>query len=175
LLGIGATAPILAVLAAIVPQAISIVAVGLLIKLLQLQATPRRLPPGIGLVVPEHLGSDFDQERADRSDSLLATSAHDQRLQPTSHPDTAAGAAWRIAVDAAAGPPATGWGEAPTVRWQHIPTPSNGSRGWMPGDPAPTVPMPEEQPPGQPEDPPADQGQWNSQPLALDWSGSPKS
>jgi hypothetical protein len=177
LLGIGATAPILAVLAAIVPQVISVVAVGLLIKLVQLQAVPRRLPPGIGLVVPEQLHSDFDQERADPSDSLPARSAHDQRLQPTSHADTAAGAAWRIAVDAAAGAPAPGWGEAPTVRWQHIPTPSNGSSGWMPGDPAvhPTVPMHEEQPQGRPGDPPADQGQWNSQPLALDWSGSPKS
>jgi hypothetical protein len=176
LLGIGATAPILAVLAAIVPQAISVVAVGLLIKLLQLQAVPRRLPPGIGLVVSEQLRSDFDQERADPSDSLPATSAHDQRLQPTSHADTAA-AAWRIAVNAAAGAPATGWGEAPTVRWQHIPAPGSGSRGWMPGDPAihPTVPMPEEQPPDRPGDPPADQGQWDSQPLALDWSGSPKS
>jgi hypothetical protein len=138
LLGIAATAPILAVLAAIVPQTISIIAVGLLIKLLRLQAVPRRLPPGIGLVVPEQLSSDFDQERAD---------------------------------------PAADWGEAPTVRWQHIPTPTNGSSGWLSGDRAvqPTVPMPEQQPPGQPEDPPADQGQWNLQPLALDWSGSPKS
>src|SRR5207344_3580337 len=40
LLGIGATAPILAVLAAIVPQAVSIIAVALLIKLMQLQAVP---------------------------------------------------------------------------------------------------------------------------------------
>jgi hypothetical protein len=155
LLGIGATAPILAVLAAIVPQTISIIAVGLLINLLRLQAVPRRLPPGIGLVVPEQLSSDFDQERADPSHSVPAPSAHGQRLQPTT----------------------ADWGETPTVRWQHIATPTNGSSGWIPGDRAiqPTVPMPEQQPPGQPEDPPADQGQWNLQPLALDWSGSPKS
>ena len=49
LLGFGATAPVVAVFAAIVTQAISVIAVGFLIKLLQLQAVPRRLPAGIGL------------------------------------------------------------------------------------------------------------------------------
>ena len=44
LLGFGATAPVLAVFTTIVPQAISVLAVGLLFKLLQLQAVPRRLP-----------------------------------------------------------------------------------------------------------------------------------
>jgi hypothetical protein len=188
LLGIGATAPILAVLAEIVPQTISIIAVGLLIKLLQMQAVPRRLPPGIGLVVVERLRSDLDQERADLSDSLSAPSRANQRLQPTWHADKAAGVAWRSAVDAAAGgTAAAGETDAPTVRWQHIPTPTNGSGpdDRMPGDPAiqPTVPMPEEQltvpmpgqePLGRPGDPSADQEQWNSRPLALDWSGSPQ-
>jgi hypothetical protein len=177
-LGIGATAPILAVLAAIVPQAISVIAVGLLIKLLQLQAVPRHLPPGIGLVLPEHIHNGLDQE-ADPSPSLPAPPAPDQRIQPTWHSDTAAGAASRTAVDAAAGAQATDWGDAPTVRWHAIPTPTNGSTplGQMPSDSAihPTVPMPQQQLPGQPGDPSADQEQWNAQPLALDWSGSPQS
>jgi hypothetical protein len=189
LLGIGATAPILAVLAAIAPQAISVIGVGLLIKLLQMQAVRRRLPPGIGLVMPEHLRSGPDQEPADPSPSVPAPPAPDQRLQPAWHPDAAAGAAWRPAVDAMAGPgPATGWGEAPTVRWHSIPAPTNGSGsdGRVPGDPAVqltvpmpedqlTVPMPAEQSPGGAGDQLADKGQWNSQPLALDWSGSPRS
>ena len=187
LLGIGATAPLLAVLAAIVPQALSMIAVGLLIKLVQLQAVPRRLPPGVGLVPldPELR----DGERRPVADSLAASAAG-QRLQPTWHPDPA-GAAWRTAVDAAAGVPATGWGsEPPTVRWQpiSIPTPTNGSGadGRMPGDPAAqlTVPMPEEQltvpmsdeqSASRAADPEAGQEQWNSQPLALDWSASPQS
>jgi hypothetical protein len=180
LLGIGATAPILAVLAAIVPQAISIIAVGLLIKLLQMQAVPRRLPPGIGLVMPENLRSGSDQESADPSPSVPAAPAPDQRLQPTWHPDAAAGAAWRATVDVVAGPgQATGWGEAPTVRWHAMPTPTNGSRpdGGVPDDPAihPTVPMPADQSPGRPRDQQADEGQSDSQPLALDWSGSRQS
>ena len=181
LLGIGATAPILAVLAAIVPQTISVIAVGLLIKLLQMQAVPRRLPPGIGLVMPEHLRSGADQGPADPSPSVPAPPAPDQRLQPAWQPDAAAGAAWRTAVDAVAGPgPATGWGEAPTVRWHSIPAPTNGSRsdGRVLDDSAihPTVPMPEQQPaPGRLADPSADQEQRNSQPLALDWSGSTQS
>jgi hypothetical protein len=176
LLGVGATAPILEVFAAIVPQAISIFAVVLLIKLLLLQAVPRRLPPGIGLVVPEYARSDPDQERADPSPSLPPQPAPDQALQPGWHMDAAEEAARPTAVDVAAGPPATGWGEAPTVRWHDIPTPTNGSRpdGRMVGDSVihPTVPMPEQQPPGRPEHPSTDQKQWNSQPLALDWSGS---
>ena len=50
LLGLAAEpTPVLAVLAAIVTQLISLIAVVLLIKLLQLQAVPRRLPAGIGL------------------------------------------------------------------------------------------------------------------------------
>jgi hypothetical protein len=182
LLGIGATAPILGVLAVIVPQAISVIAVGLLIKLLQMQAVPRRLPAGIGLVVVEHIRSDLDQERVDPSDSLPGQPPSNQRPQPTWHPDTTAGAAWLTAVDAAAGTRATGEGtDAPTVRFQHPPTSTNGALpdDRRPGDPAiqPTVPMlePEEQPPGRRGDPWDDQTSWASQPLALDWSGSPKS
>jgi hypothetical protein len=201
LLGIGATAPILAVLAVIVPQTISIIAVGLLIKLLQLQAVRRRLPPGIGLVVVEHIRSDLDQERADPSDSLPAEPPRrSPRLQPTWHSDPAAGAAWLAAVDAATAAPGTSEGpdapatsegpdapatsegpDAPTVKFQDTPASTNGSMpdGRTPSDPAiqPTVPMPEpdEQSPGRPGDPWADEKEWNSQPLALDWSGSPKS
>jgi hypothetical protein len=167
LLGIVATAPILAVLAAIVPQAISVIAVALLIKLLQLQAVPRRLPPGIGVV-------------SESSEALAAPTAPDQQVQPTWQPDTAAGAVWHTAVEATAGtPPPTGWRtEAPTVRWETIVTPTNGSGpdGGLSGDPdrQVTVPMLQEQPPGLPENPRANQEQRNSQPLALDWSGSPK-
>jgi hypothetical protein len=146
------------------------------------------LPPGVGLVP---LNPELpDGELGPVTDSF-APSAAGQRLQPTWHPDPAAGAPWRTAVDAAAGIPATGWGsEPPTVRWQpiSIPTPTNGSgsEGRMPGDPALqltvpmpeeqlTVPMSEEQCAGGAADPGADQEQWNSQPLALDWSASPQS
>lgn len=178
LLGIGATAPILVVLAAIVPQVISIVAVGLLIKFLQLQAVPGPLAPGIGLVVPEHIRSDLDRERMDPSDLSPATPAHAQRLQSTSHTDMAADEAWVIAVEATAWAPATGW-DTPTVRFQDTPTPTNGSRsgGWTAGDPAiqRTVPMPEQQPPSPPADPQAGRRKRKSQPLALDWSDSPRS
>ena len=116
LLGLGATAPILAVFAALVPQVLSVIAVGLLIKLMQLQAVPRRLPAGIGLVPHP-------------SDALPAPPAPpvapDPRLQPTWHPDSAAGAAWRTAGDAAAGAPAAGWGTDPSTGWQPIPTQPN--------------------------------------------------
>ena len=145
-LGLGAPAPALTVFAMIVPQAISVLAVGLLIKLLQLQAVPRRLPPGIGLIPHE-------------PQSLPAPSVPDQRLQPTWHPDTAAGAAWSRAGDAAAGAPASGWGaDASSAAWQPIPTQPNG--------PGPT---------DRPQDPQADQGQRNSQPPTLDWWGRPQS
>lgn len=180
LLGIGATAPILAVLAAIVPQAISIVAVGLLIKLLCMQAVPRRLPPGIGLVMSDP--EPGNRDRGPMPHPSSAPPAADQRLQPTLHLDTAADAGWRTAANTAAGAPATAWQtEPPTVRWSplSVPTPANGSspEGWLLGDPAVqvTVPLPKEQSQGRPEDPAADQGQWNSQPLALDWSRSSQS
>ena len=116
LLGFGATAPVLAVVAAIVPQAISVIAIGFLIKLVQLQAVPRRLPAGIGLA----------PYLSDPLPPPPAIGAADQGLQPTWHPDTAAGAAWRTAGDAAAGAPATGWGADPAVGWQPIPTQPNG-------------------------------------------------
>jgi hypothetical protein len=167
LLGIVATAPILAVLAAIVPEAISVIAAGLLIKLVQLQGVPRRLPPGIG-IVPES------------SEAEAAHTEPDQRVQATWHPDTATGAVWHTAVDAGTGVAATGWRtEAPTVRWETIATPADGSRPdiGMPGNPdfQVTVPMSLDESPGRPEDPRATQEQWNSRQRALDWSGSPKS
>jgi hypothetical protein len=142
LLGFGAAAPILAVLAALVPQAISIIAVGLLIKLLQLQAVPRRLPAGIGLVPHP-------------SDVAPAPPVPDPQLQPTWQPDAAAGAAWRTAGDAAAGAPATGWGTAaPSVGWQPIPTqPMPGQA--MPMQPMPGQPMPRQPMPPQPMPPQA--------------------
>jgi hypothetical protein len=144
LLGFGGRAPVLEVFATIVPQAISVLAVGLLIKLLQLQAVPRRLPPGIGLIPHE-------------TESLPA--APDQRLQPTWHPDTAAGAAWRRAGDAATGAPAAGWGaDASSTGWQPIPTQPNGPKSQTNS-----------------QDPWADQGQRNPQPPTPDWWGRPQS
>jgi hypothetical protein len=129
LLGFGATAPIVAVFATIVPQVISVLAVGLLIKLLQLQAVPRRLPPGIGLIPHE-------------PESLPASPVPDQRLQPTWQPDAAAGAAWRTAGDAAAGAPASGWGtDTSSASWQPIPTQPNG-----PPQPARPPTRPKDQP-----------------------------
>jgi hypothetical protein len=199
LLGFGVTAPILAVFAALVPQAISIIAVGLLIKLLQLQAVPRRLPAGIGLV----------PHPSDVLPAAPAPPASDPRLQPTWQPDAAAGAAWTTAGDAAAGAPAAGWGAASSVGWQPIPTqpmtrqamprqpmppqapppqamrpqavPPQGNapglQGRMPEDPTIRSPLPvrEQQQPRMPKDPWADQAERNSQPPALDWWDRPHS
>jgi hypothetical protein len=146
LLGFGGPAPVLEVFGTIVPQAISVLAVGLLIKLLQLQAVPRRLPPGIGLIPHE-------------TESLPAAPVPDQRLQPTWHPDTAAGAAWHRAGDAAAGAPAAGWGaDASSTGWQPIPSQPNGPK-----------------PQTRSQDPLADQGQRNPQPPTPDWWGRPQS
>ena len=115
LLGLGVEpTPVLAVLTAIVTQLISLIAVVLLIKLLQLQAVPRRLPAGIGL--------------APYPEPLPAPQPMDQRLQPTWQPNTAAGAVWRTAGEAAAGAPATGWGADSSAAWQPIPTQPNGPR-----------------------------------------------
>jgi hypothetical protein len=180
--GFGATAPVLAVLAAIVPQAISIIAVGLLIKLFQLQAVPRRLPAGIGLVPHP-------------SDELSPPSVAEQRLQPTWHPDAAAGAAWRTAGDAAAGAPAAGWGtDGSSVGWQPIPTQTipvqpipaqpmsaqpNGPRPQLRVYEDPTIrssaPVHQQQA-GRPRDPWTDQGQRASQQQPpVDWWGRPQS
>jgi hypothetical protein len=146
LFGFWSTAPTLAVVAAILPQTISVIAVGLLIKLLQLQAVPRRLPPGIGLIPHE-------------TESLPAAPVPDQRLQPTWHPDTAAGAAWHRAGDAAAGAPASGWGvDASSAGWQPIPNQPNGPK-----------------PQTRSQDPWADQEQRNPQPPTPDWWGRPQS
>jgi len=202
LLGFGATAPVLAVVAAIVQQAISVIAIGFLIKLVQLQAVPRRLPAGIGLA----------PYPSDALPAPPATAAPDQRLQPTWHPDTAAGAAWRTAGDAAAGAPATGWGADPAVGWQPIPSQPNGPdpngpqqygplaggpnpngpqfnaygpygpppdrpepQGRIPNDVRMRAPMPAPEPtPSLPKDPQADQGQRNSQQPAVDWWGRPQ-
>jgi hypothetical protein len=192
LFGFGATAPVLAVLAAIVPQAISIIAVGLLIKLFQLQAVPRRLPAGIGLVPHP-------------SDELSPPSVAEQRLQPTWHPDAAAGAAWRTAGDAAAGAPAAGWGtDGSSVGWQPIPTQTipvqpipappmsappipaqpisvqpNGPRPQLRVSEDPTIrssaPVHQQQV-GRPRDPWTDQGQRASQQQPpVDWWGRPQS
>ena len=144
-LGFGGPAPVLEVFATIVPQAISVLAVGLLIKLLQLQAVPRRLPPGIGLIPHE-------------TQSLPAAPVPDQRLQPTWHPDTAAGAAWHRAGDAAAGAPAAGWGA------------DDSSTGWHPIPTQPNGPKPQTR-----SQDPWTEGQPNPQPPAPDWWGRPQS
>jgi hypothetical protein len=139
--------PVLAILAAIVIQAISVIAVALLIKLLQLQAVPRRLPAGIGL--------------APYPEPLPAAPPADQRLQPTWRPDTAAGAVWRTAGDAAAGAPASGWGADSATAWQPIPT-------------QPTGPRPQQTAiPDNPSE--RSKGQRDVQPPAVDWWGRPQS
>jgi hypothetical protein len=135
--------PVLWALAAIVTQAISIIVVVLLVKLFQLQAVPRRLPAGIGLPPYQELPL-----------------PPDQRLQPTWQPDTAAGAVWRTAGEAAAGAPAAGWGADPTAAaWEPIPTQPSGPR-----------------PQGNVSDDPAirPKGQTDAQP-PVDWWGRPLS
>jgi hypothetical protein len=158
LLGLAAEpTPVLRALAAIVTQAISIIVVVLLVKLFQLQAVPRRLPAGIGL--PPYQES-------------LPAPPPDQRLQPTWQPDTAAGAAWRTAGEAAAGAPAAGWGEAaagaPAAGWGAAPT----AAAWQPIPTQPNGPGPQ----GTVSDDPAirPKGQQDAQP-PVDWWGRPLS
>ncbi len=138
--------PVLGVLAALVVQVTSVIAVVLLIKLLQLQAVPRRLPAGIGL--------------APYPEPLPLPQPPDQRLQPTWQPDAAAGAVWRTAGEAAAGAPATGWGANTSAAWQPIPTQPDGPRpqARVPDGPATRS-----------------QGQSDLQPPVLDWWGRPQS
>jgi hypothetical protein len=140
--------PVLAVFAALVIQLISVIAIVLLIKLWQLQAVPRRLPAGIGLAPYPY------------PEPLPAPQLPDQRLQPTWQPDTATGAVWRTAGEAAAGVPATGWGADSSAAWQPIPMQTNGPRpqGRIPDDPTlrPT-------------------GQGDAPPPAGDWWGHPQS
>jgi hypothetical protein len=149
LLGLAAeSTPVLAVLATIVTQLISLIAIVLLIKLLQLQAVPRRLPAGIGLAPYPY------------PEPLPAPQLPDQQLQPTWQPDTATGAVWRTAGEAAAGAPATGWGGDSSAAWQPIPTQPNG-------------PMPQ----GKSSDDSTIQatGQRAAPPPAADWWGRPQS
>ena len=138
--------PVLGVLAAIVVQLISAIAVVLLIKLLQLQAVPRRLPAGIGL--------------APYPEPLPLPQPPDPRLQPTWQPDIAAGAVWRTAGEAAAGAPATGWGSETSTAWQPIPTQPNGPR-----PPVQISDNPDARSKGQRDVPPP----------AVDWWGRPQS
>jgi hypothetical protein len=147
LLGLAADpTPVLGVFAAILVQVPSVIAVGLLIKLLQLQAVPRRLPAGIGL--------------APYPEPLSIPQPPDPRLQPTWQPDAAAGAVWRTAGEAAAGAPATGWGTETSAAWQPIPTQPNGPR--------PQVQIAD--------DPAArSKGQRDVPPPAVDWWGRPQS
>jgi hypothetical protein len=147
--------PVAWALGAVVTQAISVIVVVLLIKLYQLQAVPRRLPAGIGL--PPY------------QESLSAVPPPDQRLQPTWRPDTAAGAVWRTAGEAAAGAPASGWGaDATSAAWQPIPTQPNGP-----------PPQGRNGPPSQgsvADDPSMrSKGQQDLQPPAVDWWGRPQS
>ena len=155
LLGLAAEpTPVLWALAAIVTQVTSVIVVVMLFKLFQLQAVPRRLPAGIGL--PPY------------QESLPPAMPPDQRLQPTWQPNTAAGAVWRTAGEAAAGAPAAGWGaEANAAAWQPIPTQPSGpqpqgigrqAQGSISHDPA-----------IRPE------GQRDAQPPAVDWWGRPQS
>jgi hypothetical protein len=134
LFGFWSAAPFLAVVAAFVPQVFSVIAVLLLIKLLQLQAVPRRLPPGIGLVPHD-------------PESLPAPPVSDPRLEPTWQPDVAAGAAWHRAGDAAAGAPASGWGTDASTGWQPIPAQPNGAPPASPQEPRVDQGQPNSQPP----------------------------
>jgi hypothetical protein len=148
LLGLAAeSTPVLAVLASIVTQLISLIAVVLLIKLLQLQAVPRRLPAGIGLAPYPY------------PEPSPAPQPPDQLLQPTWQPDTASGAVWRTAGEAAAGAPATGWGADSSAAWQPIPTQPNGPRPHGRTSDDPTI---------------RSTGQRDVPPPALDWWGRPQ-
>jgi len=143
--------PVIGVLSTIVLQVTSVIAVVLLIKLLQLQAVPRRLPAGIGL--------------APYVEQLPAPQPAEQRSQPTWQPDAAAGAVWRTAGEAAAGAPATGWGADSSAAWQPIPTQPDGPQPYGPKQQGTT---------------PDDQairskGQRDVQPPATDWWGRPLS
>jgi hypothetical protein len=146
LLGLAAEpTPVLGVLAAIVVQVTSVIALGLLIKLLQLQAVPRRLPAGIGLApYPEP----------------PLPQGPDPRLQPTWQPDAAAGAVWRTAGEAAAGAPAAGWGAGASTAWQPIPAQPNGPRSQVQVSDDPNA---------------RSKGQRDEPPPALDWWGRPQS
>jgi hypothetical protein len=147
LLGLAADpTPVLGVLAAIVVQVTSVIAVGLLIKLLQLQAVPRRLPAGIGL--------------APYPEPLPLPQRPDPRLQPTWQPDAAAGAVWRTAGEAAAGAPAAGWGAEASTAWQPIPTQPNVPRSQVQISDDPNA---------------RSKGQRDVPPPALDWWGRPQS
>jgi heme A synthase len=137
---------VLGVLAAIVVQLISAIALVLLIKLLQLQAVPRRLPAGIGL--------------APYPEPLPLPQPPDPRLQPSWQPEAAAGAVWRTAGEAAAGAPATGWGSETSTAWQPIPTQPNGPRPQVHISDIPNA---------------RSQGQRDVPPPAVDWWGRPQS
>ena len=151
LLGLAAESrPVLEVVANIVTQLISLIAVVLLIKLLQLQAVPRRLPAGIGLAPYPY----------PYPEPLAVPPPPDQQLQPTWQPDTAAGAVWRTAGEAAAGAPATGWGADSSAAWQPIPTQPNGPRPHGSTSDDPTM---------------RSTGQRDAAPPALDWWGRPQS
>jgi hypothetical protein len=147
--------PVIGVLTAILIQATSVIAVVLLIKLFRLQAVPRRLPAGIGL--------------APYLEQVPAQEPADQRLQPTWQPDTAAGAVWRTAGEAAAGAPATGWGVDSSTGWQPIPTQPTEPQ---PNGPQPNGPMPQGAIPG---DQAISKGQRDVQPPEVDWWGRPQS
>jgi hypothetical protein len=146
LLGLAAEPPpVLGVLAAIAVQVTSVIAVGLLIKLLQLQTVPRRLPAGIGL--------------APYPEPLPMPQPPDQQLQPTWRPDAAAGAVWRTAGEAATGAPATGWGADTGTAWQPIPTQPDGPRPQARIADDPTA---------------QSKGQRSVPPPAVDWWGRPQ-
>ena len=140
LLGLAAEpTPVLWALAAIVTQAISIIVVVLLVKLLQLQAVPRRLPAGVGL--PPYQESQYKESQYKESRTRNRC-LHRCQTSGCSRPGDltrAAGAVWRTAGEAAAGAPAAGWGADPTAAaWQPIPTQPNGPRpqGTVSDDPA---------------------------------------
>ena len=90
---------------------ISGLAVAVMIKLFQLQPAPVVSGP-----------APLPQPVPELPAAPLQPGPPDPQLQPTWQPDTAAGAAWLTAKDAAAGAPATGWGTpGESATWQPIP------------------------------------------------------
>jgi hypothetical protein len=101
----------------VVTLVISGLAVAVLVKLFQLQPAPAVSGPA-----PQH------QPEPELAPPPVQPEPPDPQRQPTWQPDTAAGAAWLTARDAAAGAPASGWG-----------TPGEAA-GWQPIPAAPTPP-----------------------------------
>jgi hypothetical protein len=113
LVGLGSRALKVDIAGAVVTLVLSGLAVAVLVKLFQLQPGPLTAAPAPAL-----------EPAPEVSVPELEPGPPDPRLQPTWQPDSAAGAAWLTAKDAAAGAPATGWGTpGEPAGWQPAPAP----------------------------------------------------